>query len=186
MPSVTVETPPAPAESGTTVPPQADNGTPLPAPAPAPAEKPTVVPVEVTPDVAVLYANGKKQAVAVDQYFKAGDLWFQLLELGPKTMKISVVGGGFAGGKNAVTIRLDHPVTLVNTATGVEYSLLFTKATTGIATTSAEEPATATAPTSTPAETATTATTPVAGEPTTTEPAVPPAPGSTTTTSSGS
>jgi hypothetical protein len=101
-------------------------------------------------------------------------------------MKISVVGGGFAGGKHAITIRLDHPVTLVNTATGVEYSLFFTKATTGIATTSAEEPTTPTAPASTPAETATTATTPEAGEPTTTEPAVPPAPGSTTTTSSGS
>ena len=92
----------------------------------------------------MVYANGKKQAVGVDQYFKAGDLWFQLLAVGPKTMKISVVGGEFAGGKHAITVNRNQPITLVNTATGVEYTLRFTKAAAGIPTTSQTEPTTAT------------------------------------------
>ena len=51
-------------------------------------------------------------------------------------MKLAVVGGGFTGGKQTITVGLNDPVTLYNTATGVEYPLRLTRATTGIATTS--------------------------------------------------
>ena len=65
-------------------------------------------------------------------------------------MKISVVGGGFAGGKDAITVNRNQPITLVNTATGVEYTLRFTKAAAGIATTSQAEPTTAPTTTAAP------------------------------------
>jgi hypothetical protein len=106
---------------------------------PAKAPKPVVAPKPV-PTIAVIRANGKKQAVAVDEFFKVADVWFQLLAVKPKTMKIAVVGGGFAGGKQSLTIRRDRPITLVNTATGVEYTLRFNLATTGVPTTSLAEP----------------------------------------------
>ena len=138
--------------------------------------------MKVKPDVAVIYANGKKQAVGIDQYFKAGDLWFELLAVTPKTMKISVVGGGFAGGKNAITIRRNHPITLVNTATGIEYRLRFTEAAAGIATTSQTEPTTAT----TTAPAAPPATEPPRRPPATETTTGTPAAATTTTTPSGS
>jgi hypothetical protein len=152
-----------------------------PAASPDKPETPTVVPVKVVPDVAVVYANGKKQAVALGQYFKAGDIWFQLLAVGPKTMKISVVDGAFAGGKNAITIPVSDRVTLVNTATGVEYKLRFTQATNGIPTTSVTDPTAATAAPAT--TTAVEATTPAT---TTTTESTPATPSGTTTTSTGS
>jgi hypothetical protein len=147
-----------------------------------------VVPVAPTPDVAVIEANGNRQAVGVGQYFKAGDLWFQLLAVAPKTMKLAVVGGGFEGGKSSITIPLDDPITLVNTATGVEYGLRFTEAAAGIPTTSVADP---TADASTPASPASSGTPPADGATPTTDtpaataatPASAPAP--TTTTATG-
>jgi len=132
----------------------------------------------------VVYANGKKQAVGVDQFFKAGDIWFQLMAVDPKTMKIAVVDGSFTGGKHAITIKRGHPVTLVNTATGVEYTLRFTQATSGIATTASTKPVDAPAG-STPA-----ATTPATGDTASPDPTASTMPtgltGTTTTTSIGS
>jgi hypothetical protein len=120
--------------------------TPAPAAKPAAAKpattpaKPAPVAVEPEPTVAVLRANGKQHAVAVGEYFKLGDLWFRLVELAPKTMKVSIVGGSFTGGRQALTVDLGEPVTLFNTATGVEYTLGITKATSGIPTTSSAQP----------------------------------------------
>src|SRR4051794_33282398 len=90
-----------------------------------PAEQPSIKPAVVEPDAAVVYANGKKQAVAVHEYFRTGDIWFQLLAVTPKTLKLAVVDGSFAGGKHAITVLRGMPITLVNTATGVEYRLRF-------------------------------------------------------------
>jgi hypothetical protein len=141
-------------------------------PAPQPKAPPVVktkptppVPVKVKPSIAVVYAFGQKNVIGVGQYFKIRDLWFQLTAVSPKTMKIAMVDGGFTGGKRAITVRLDHPVKLVNAATGVEYPLLFKQATSGIATTAQA------APTSAPAAAATgpaTATPQQAAAPTTT------------------
>jgi hypothetical protein len=65
-------------------------------------------------------------------------------------MKISVVDGAFAGGKDAITVNRNQPITLVNTATGVEYTLRFTEAAAGIPTTSQAEPTTAPTATAAP------------------------------------
>jgi hypothetical protein len=128
-PTVTVTAPPAAAPANT--------ATPEPA-----------APAKVAPSIAVVYANGKKHDVAVGQYFEVSDLWFRLDAVDSTTMKISLVNAGFSGGKDAITVLRDHPVKLVNNATGVEYSLRFTQGTSGIATDSQTEPTTA--PSATP------------------------------------
>ena len=60
---------------------------------------PAAVPVPVKPSIAVLYANGNKQAVGLGQYFQARDLWFRLDAVEPKTIELSLVDGGFSGGR---------------------------------------------------------------------------------------
>jgi hypothetical protein len=49
-------------------------------------------------------------------------------------MRIKAVGGMFAGAKQAITVRKGHSVKLANTATGVEYHLLFRAGTTSAST----------------------------------------------------
>ena len=60
-------------------------------------------------------------------------------------MRLEVVGGAFAGGKQAIRVRKGHPLNLANTATGVQYRLLFARGTT--------EAPTATDPAETPSST---------------------------------
>jgi hypothetical protein len=120
VPTVTVTSPPATATT------------------PAP-----VAPTKVEPKIAVVYANGKKHVVGLDQYFEVSDLWFRLTGVDATTMKIALVGAAFSGGRDAITVLRDHPVKLVNNATGVEYSLRFTRGTSGLATDSQTEPTTA-------------------------------------------
>jgi hypothetical protein len=111
---------------------------------PATATTPTpVAPAKVKPSIAVVYANGKKHAVSLDQYFKVSDLWFRLKSVDETTIKLALVHAAFSGGRDAITVRRNHRVKLVNNATGVEYSLLFTRGTSGIATNSQTEPTTA-------------------------------------------
>jgi hypothetical protein len=119
------------------------------------AEPPAAAPATVKPSIAVVYTNGTKQAVAVGEYFKVSDLWFKLDAVGPKTMKLELVDGGFTGGRHAITIQRGQLHELANTATGVEYTLRFAQATSGIATTSLPEPNDAPAAT-TPATTTST------------------------------
>jgi hypothetical protein len=120
--------------------------------APAAAGPTPAVPAKVTPSIAVVEANGQKHIVLDGQYFKVSDLWFRLVAVDATTMKIALVDAAFSGGRDAITVLRDHPVTLVNNATGVEYSLRFTQGTSGVATDSQAEPtaapsATATGPT---------------------------------------
>ena len=49
---------------------------------------------------------------------------FELVSLTAKTAKISVVGGSYAGGSQTLTLTVNKPVTLVNTADGTRYTLL--------------------------------------------------------------
>jgi hypothetical protein len=107
------------------------------------------------PNIAVVYTNGQKQVVGVGEYFKVRDLWFRLKAVKPKLMKIELVDAGFTGGGDAITVDRNHPVTLANTATGVEYTLRFARATSGIATTSQTEPIEASETTATEPTTAT-------------------------------
>jgi hypothetical protein len=46
----------------------------------------------------------------------------QLVLVKPKTVKIGVAGGAFTGGKLLV-VKMDKPITLVNTATGARYQV---------------------------------------------------------------
>ena len=49
---------------------------------------------------------------------------FHLLSLTAHTAKISIVGGSYATGAAAVTLKENKPVTLMNTADGTRYVLI--------------------------------------------------------------
>jgi hypothetical protein len=129
--------------------------TPAPAPAPAPAAapvtsqpaitftpsvvsskpvltKPVVTkPVRVkpaAPTAAVIWTNGRRQLVGLGQEFKIGQVQFRLVAVTRKAVRLKIVGAAFANGKATLTARKGHHVKLTNTATGIEYGLLFTAA----------------------------------------------------------
>jgi hypothetical protein len=82
------------------------------------------------PTAAVILTNGQRQVVGVSQVFDIGDAHFRLVSVTRKAMRIKAVGGMFAGAKQAITVRKGHALKLANTATGVEYRLLFRAGTT--------------------------------------------------------
>jgi hypothetical protein len=82
------------------------------------------------PTAAVILTNGQRQVVGVSQVFDIGDAHFRLVSVTRKAMRIKAVGGVFAGAKQAITVRKGHGLRLANTATGVEYRLLFRAGTT--------------------------------------------------------
>jgi hypothetical protein len=103
-------------------------------PAPPVSTTPKVTTPEVTnpvhvkpapPSAAVIWTNGRRQVVGLSQEFKIGQVRFRLIGVTPKVVRIRIVGGAFAGGKQTITARRGHRVKLTNTATGVEYGLLF-------------------------------------------------------------
>ncbi len=71
------------------------------------------------PTAAVIWTNGKRQVVGLAQTFNVGDVQFRLAAVTRKPMRIKAVGGPFAGGKHAITVRKGHGVKLANTATGI-------------------------------------------------------------------
>jgi hypothetical protein len=80
------------------------------------------------PTAAVIWTNGQRQVVGVSQVFKVGDAQFKLVAVTRDTIRIKAVGGAFSGRGSAITVQKGHRVKLANTATGVQYSLLFTQA----------------------------------------------------------
>lgn len=80
----------------------------------------TTQPVPVT--YATIDFNTKPQQVQVKDKFPAAEPLFVLKSLTKKQAKISVAGGSFDGGK-PVTLKRGKQLTLVNTATGVRYTL---------------------------------------------------------------
>ena len=54
---------------------------------------------------------------------RAGSL-FHLVSLTAKTAKIAIVGGSYADGTPAITLKLGTPLTLQNTADGTKYTLI--------------------------------------------------------------
>jgi hypothetical protein len=78
----------------------------------------------------VIVTNGQRQVVGLSQVFDIGDAHFRLVSVTRKAMRIKAVGGVFAGAKQAITVRRGHGMKLANTATGVEYRLLFRAGTT--------------------------------------------------------
>jgi hypothetical protein len=76
------------------------------------------------PTSAVISVNGSSESVASGSNFPAASPVFQLLSLTATTAKISVVGGSYASGAGTLTLKVNKPVTLVNTADGTRYTLL--------------------------------------------------------------
>jgi hypothetical protein len=89
------------------------------------------------PTAAVIWTNGHRQVVGLGQTFKIGQVQFRLVAVMRKAVRLKIVGGAFASGKPTITARKGHRVKLTNTATGIEYGLLFTAGTNDAATTTA-------------------------------------------------
>jgi hypothetical protein len=87
------------------------------------------------PTAAVIWTNGHRQVVGLGQTFKIGQVQFRLVAVMRKAVRLKIVGGAFASGKPTITARKGHRVKLTNTATGIEYGLLFTAGTNDAATT---------------------------------------------------
>ena len=107
-----------------------------------------------TPGTAVISLNGTLHTVAVGTDFPSASETdpsivpiFHLVSLTAHTAKISIVGGSYANGTPAVTLRENKPVTLMNTADGTRYKLILKPV--GTAVPSAVAVPSATSPTST-------------------------------------
>ena len=67
--------------------------------------------------------NGHREVIGLGQTFKIGEVPFQLVAVTRKAVRLKIVDGAFASGKQAIRVRKGHPLNLANTATGVEYRL---------------------------------------------------------------
>jgi hypothetical protein len=84
-----------------------------------------------TPGSAVISVNGTLYTVPTGTDFPQASATdssivplFHLLSLTARTAKISIVGGSYATGAAAVTLKENKPVTLMNTADGTRYVLI--------------------------------------------------------------
>jgi len=76
------------------------------------------------PAAATISVNGATQDVKVGATFPESDPIFKLVSLKGNTIKIGIVGGGYANGSQTVTLsKGGKPVTLMNTADGTTYVL---------------------------------------------------------------
>ena len=109
-------------------------------------------PPTAPPTSAVISVNGTSESVATGSSFPAASPMFQLVALTQSTAKVSVAGGSYADGAATLTLKVNAPVTLVNTADGTRYTLtLLPQGTTPSA--AASPPAASGATTTTPATT---------------------------------
>lgn len=82
------------------------------------------------PVSAVISVNGTSESVAGGSNFPSANPvasangLFQLVSLTAKTAVVSVVGGSYASGSATLTLKVNKPVTLVNTADGTRYTLV--------------------------------------------------------------
>ena len=96
--------------------PEGDANQPEPQPAPQPAPTRS----------ATISVNGAEHEVAVGGTFPEDDPIFKLVSLKGGTAKVGIVGGSYANGSTAITLkRGGKPVTLMNTADGTTYVLRF-------------------------------------------------------------
>jgi hypothetical protein len=84
-----------------------------------------------SPGSAVISVNGTLTSVAVGANFPqptptapGATPLFHLISLTATSAKISIVGGTYTSGAGAVTLRVNKPVTLMNTADGSRYKLI--------------------------------------------------------------
>jgi hypothetical protein len=96
---------------------------------PPPTTTPT--PPAPAPSSATISLNGEQLSVGVGTDFpqsgatfnRVGAI-FHLVSLTAKAAKISIVGGSYADGANAITLTMGKPLTLQNTADGTRYVLI--------------------------------------------------------------
>jgi hypothetical protein len=72
---------------------------------------------------AVISVNGVSESVTSGGSFPAANPLFQLVSLSASVARVSVVGGSYANGSPTLTLRVNKPVTLANTADGTRYTL---------------------------------------------------------------
>jgi hypothetical protein len=106
-----------------------------------------------TPGSAVISVNGTLYSVAVGTDFPQASTTdpsivplFHLVSMTAQTAKISIVGGSYASGAPTVTLTVNKPVTLMNTADGTRYKLILKPVGTAVQTAAAP---TTTSPTTT-------------------------------------
>jgi len=89
------------------------------------AKPPKTPPAPPTPPPtsAVLSVNGTSESVSTGANFPAANPLFELVSLTNTTAKVAVAGGSYADGSAAVTLKVNKPVTLVNTADGTRYTI---------------------------------------------------------------
>jgi hypothetical protein len=75
------------------------------------------------PTSAVISVNGSSETVMTGANFPAATPMFQLISLTDTTAKVAVAGGSYASGAATLTLKVNVPVTLVNTADGTRYTL---------------------------------------------------------------
>jgi hypothetical protein len=76
------------------------------------------------PTLGTISINNVSMAVAVKDDFPAAAPLFTLVSLTAKAAKIAIAGGSLANGKT-VTLPIGKPITLMNTADGTRYVLLY-------------------------------------------------------------
>jgi hypothetical protein len=124
------------------------------------------------PSSALISVNGLSELVSTGGSFpttspSAGSNGlFELRSLTAKTAKVSVVGGSYASGSQTLTLTVNKPVTLVNTADGTRYTLvLYPQGTTAPAAPAGGSSGSSSPPATTPAAPATPTTTPTTTTP---------------------
>jgi hypothetical protein len=80
-------------------------------------------PPTAPPSSAVISVNGVSESVTSGGNFPAANPLFQLVSLSASVARVSVVGGTYANGAPTLTLRVNKPVTLANTADGTRYTL---------------------------------------------------------------
>jgi hypothetical protein len=136
---------------------------------PAPPAVPPAPP-SPPPSSAVISVNGLSELVTTGGAFPvaspsaASNGLFELRSLTAKTAKVAVIDGSYASGSQTLTLTVNKPVTLVNTADGTRYTLVLypqgtaapaapaggsTGSSSGSAATPTTTPATPTTPTTT-------------------------------------
>jgi hypothetical protein len=92
---------------------------------PATSKPPKTPPAPPTPppSSAVISVNGTSESVTTGSNFPAASPAFQLVALTGSTAKVAVAGGSYSSGASTITLKVNTPVTLVNTADGTRYTL---------------------------------------------------------------
>jgi hypothetical protein len=72
---------------------------------------------------AVISVNGMSENVKVGASFPASSPTFKLVSLTKSSAKVGIAGGSLASGQATVTLKLNKPLTLMNTADGTRYVL---------------------------------------------------------------